>query len=422
MEIVYDKSVIVIPKHLSFDFFEEVLENSLHHTNGQIQKIIVNMGSKAGDNYCSFIYRVEIKYKERSDTSQDCSFDLPVIIKSTPASPSTDFLDDMEVFLKEKIFYYHVLPLMENLMDKKTRIFHSVRRPVNTFVFEDLNALGYKLASREKGLDETHALMVLRRLAQFHSNSVAVMKKDPTLLTCFKNGILATAAIRKEKSKFYGFIKSSCEGLIDLAKTWNGYKEIVQKMEKYSANLQEHLLKMQQPFPGEFEVLNHGDLWVNNVMFKYDVKCAPSDMVFLDYQMSIWGSPGIDLNYFFYTSLSPDLLKSKREFFIRFYYNELKTNLSKLQFAADVIPSYEELRKQITRREPFGFFANHAIYPIISIDEKLAGDSTFENFANPEFARRKFKQIFSQQKLQKMYAYTLLHFNEMKVFDKGGIL
>lgn len=234
-------------------------------------------------------------------------------------------------------------------------------------------------------------------------------------MTGFKNGILATSALKKKNSNFYGFVKSSCDGLIDLVKSWDGYEEIVRKMKHYSANLLERLLTMQQPLAGEFEVLNHGDLWVNNVLFRYDENSVPSDMVFLDYQMSIWGSPGIDINYFFYTSLSPELLKSRRDFFIRFYYNELKTNLSKLKW--NTIPSYEELRTQITRREPFGFFANHAIYPIISIGENLAVDSTFENFSNAEFARKKFKQIFSQEKLKNMYSYTLLHFNDMNVFD-----
>lgn len=66
---------------------------------------------------------------------------------------------------------------MSVLITDHSRIFYSMKSPVNTFVFEDLNALGYKLASRERGLDEIHALMVLKRLAQFHSVSVSVMEK-----------------------------------------------------------------------------------------------------------------------------------------------------------------------------------------------------------------------------------------------------
>lgn len=229
---------------------------------------------------------------------------------------------------------------------------------------------------------------------------------------------MARRAIQREDSTFYGFIRSSCVALVDLVKQWNGYEEVARKLENYVANLSGNLLNMQKRQPGEFEVLNHGDLWVNNVMFKYDshsVNTTPSDLVFVDYQMTMWGSPGIDLNYFFYTSLPVDLLISKREYFIRMYYNELKKNLSEMKYKH--IPSFEELRSLVAKREPFGFFANHAIYPIISIDKDIAGDSTFENFANPDFAKKKFKQILSQEKLINMYKYTLLHFNEMKVFD-----
>uniref|UniRef100_A0A1I8PNA5 CHK kinase-like domain-containing protein n=1 Tax=Stomoxys calcitrans TaxID=35570 RepID=A0A1I8PNA5_STOCA len=377
------------------------------------------MASKAGDNYCSFIYRVQMSFAESEEGPAKLRPPLSVVIKSTPISTAIDFLDDMKVYLKEKVFYYTVLPVIENCAARKSRfgakILHSMKKPVNTLVFEDLNVLGYTLASRELGLDERHAKLVLQRLAHFHSASVAVMEKDPELLLCFNSGILAKGAIQRDNSTFYGLIKSSCQALIDIAKTWNGYEQIAKKLELYIANLRENLLKMQEPIPGEFEVLNHGDLWVNNFMFKYNSNCELMDLVFVDYQMSILGSPAMDLNYFFYTSLPVHLLKSKREDFIKFYYAELNENLKQLKYRK--IPSYEELRAQVALRESFGFFANHAIYPIISIDQTIAADSTFENFADRDFAKKKFTQILSQQKLMDMYKYTLKHFDEMKIFD-----
>ena len=57
------------------------------------------------------------------------------------------------------------------------RLYQSLKKPINTLVFQDLGALGFGLASRELGMDETHAALVLKRLAQFHSISVMVNQK-----------------------------------------------------------------------------------------------------------------------------------------------------------------------------------------------------------------------------------------------------
>lgn len=236
-------------------------------------------------------------------------------------------------------------------------------------------------------------------------------------MKCFNSGILAKGAIERDSSTFYCLIKASCEALIDLAKSMKGYEIIAVKLENYLTNLRFKLNQMQKFQDGEFQVLNHGDMWVNNVMFKYDAQKSqePLDATFVDFQMSIWGSPGIDLNYFFYTSLPVKLLKEKRKHLIDVYYQELKTSLEEFKF--EQIPTCEQIREEVRKRELFGFFANHTIYPIISIDKEIAGDSTFENFADCEFAKNKLKQIMEQEKVKGMFAYTLLHFDEMKVFD-----
>lgn len=62
--------------------------------------------------------------------------------------------------------------------------------PVKTLVFEDLSSLGYRTASRESGMDECHAIMVLRRLAQFHSVSVVAMEKVDLTNNVWKNTYL----------------------------------------------------------------------------------------------------------------------------------------------------------------------------------------------------------------------------------------
>ena len=115
MEIVYDKSVVIIPKHLNLEFFEEIVENATQEANPLIKRMFFKMGTSPGDNYCSLIYRVLITYALSDDNSKDKN--ISIIIKSMPVTKSIDFLEDMRVFLKEKIFYNHVLPIMEIFMN-----------------------------------------------------------------------------------------------------------------------------------------------------------------------------------------------------------------------------------------------------------------------------------------------------------------
>lgn len=54
------------------------------------------------------------------------------------------------------------------------RLYQCLKQPENTLVFEDLGRLNYVMGSRESGLDETHASLVMERLAEFHAASMVL--------------------------------------------------------------------------------------------------------------------------------------------------------------------------------------------------------------------------------------------------------
>lgn len=57
--------------------------------------------------------------------------------------------------------------------------------------------------------------------------------------------------------------------MADLVESWTGYEEIAKKLRRIGETFQERCEKCIAPRIGEVKVLNHGDLWVNNCLFKY---------------------------------------------------------------------------------------------------------------------------------------------------------
>lgn len=412
-------NLVNAPESLNAEFFQDVLENSLLETYVKIKKVSFTMGSSGGDNYCSQIYRVRLTFQRKNDSLDNIS----VIVKSIPLTDHSQFLAHLRVFLKEKIFYNNVLPRMEVLMDGVKfgpRLYHTLSQPISTLAFEDLSVLGYVMADREEGLDLCHGQMVLKKLGQFHGISMVLQKKDPISMNLFRFGMVAEEAVYGSDA-FGIFFGNNIDGLIRNMSKWKGYEKILEKVKNYASNLKENLVKLQKPISGELKVLNHGDLWVNNCLFKYknspvkNGKKEVEDVVFVDFQLSIYGSPGIDINYFLYTSLQLDVLKNQRDELLKSYYHSLCETLKTHNFKE--IPSYESILIEVKRRENYGFFASFGIFPTVSMQKEQSGDNSIDNFMDEDFAKKKIEIMFASKRIEDTLKYTIKRFDEMGVLD-----
>lgn len=107
--IVKNKQNIVVPEYLNEGFFVNALEEGLREVKIVIRELDFAWGSNPGDNYCSSIYRVIIKYDSFGDDPVEGQI-ISLIVKTIPISPETQFLEDVGVFVKEKLTYTDVLP------------------------------------------------------------------------------------------------------------------------------------------------------------------------------------------------------------------------------------------------------------------------------------------------------------------------
>lgn len=125
---------------------------------------------------------------------------------------------------------------------------------------------------------------------------------------------------------------------------------------------------------------------------------------FVDYQLGYWTSPAIDLQYFFHTSLSPDLL-DKQHILVEQYYKSLTETLSALGYRG-LQPTLEQLQGQLQRRGLYGVLTSCAVLPVILVDRTNVPDAEklFRNEEDVHLSEgykeimKKFLPIFEEKR------------------------
>ena len=143
--------------------------------------------------------------------------------------------------------------------------------PVAAMVLQDLKSLGFKMAERKKGLDFNHCSLVLKTLAKYHATSVVLYEQKPELFQTLEENIFQ----EKNKSDLETYYGQRLKLLASQVITWPEYDErYATKLRKVSEIFPDYVMKITQRQDGDFNVLIHGDLWLNNMMFRYSESTA----------------------------------------------------------------------------------------------------------------------------------------------------
>lgn len=238
----------------------------------------IEPGSKTGDNYMGVIAKIQIKCKNSNKSL------INFITKSAPKNKAIRaFIPLREAYLREIYIYTTVIPEFLRLQDEKhiTNKFRSfakcytssVEEYNETLVLQNMCEFGYEMRSRHQPLDYNHALLVMKEYGKLHALSFALRELKPEvfekLAGNMEDDFFNTVEMTDQRRK--GILERSERVLNALDPIRD--KEAFEKFNIYRKKMFEMARDVvRSKVAGSYAVFGHGDGWINNLLFKYEVR------------------------------------------------------------------------------------------------------------------------------------------------------
>ncbi|XP_050296555.1 uncharacterized protein LOC126736306 [Anthonomus grandis grandis] len=338
-------------------------------------------GSTKGDNYLGIIYKITV-------TGNGGNKVLHLILKS--AHTSEHFRKEIllnKVFEREAYMYETAIASLQKFQEKYdlSQPFTGVAKFYGSnlednneaLLMENLKEYGYSLWDRMKPMDDTHVKAVFKEYAKFHAASMAFKAKEPkeferVTRVIEKNVFEMNEAFNTEE-KMEGFLKSY---LTVGAAAAEGNEKATAILEKMRKNIKQTMEDAKNRNKENFVIL-HGDCWCNNILFKYGdkTKKIPSNVCFIDWQISKLGSPVLDLSYFYCACASPDDYQNLKSN-LKTYHDTLSRYLRECDCDPDEIYSFDRFMDEWKRLVKHGIFLAFVIIKVMLTDSEDAPDIT----------------------------------------------
>lgn len=116
--------------------------------------------------------------------------------------------------------------------------------------------------------------MVLQKVAKLHASTAVLYQQKPDLFKSHKQ-----SNITENFNLLHLFYLNASASCIKFAKTFPPLQTYVEKLEKFHQRVVEGMIDVFKREDESFNVLNHGDLWINNLMFHADSSGDADDVL-----------------------------------------------------------------------------------------------------------------------------------------------
>ncbi|KPJ17456.1 hypothetical protein RR48_03866 [Papilio machaon] len=307
-----------------FEFISKVLnEQGYKGTDVNIQ----NVGKK-GDNYGSRVKRIEVTFEDGKE--------FKMIIKIAPEdSIIRDQINANDLFKNEITIFNKLLPKLREIQVKygvpdedifKYPICYGTNDELSNeiILLEDLKMRNFEMLDKTTPLSNQAVKLILKDLANFHSLSFVLRNKEPELLKNFMDTLVNAMINEKtiaQTQMFFEYTLNDLKTIFDNDR----YKNVITDVTQY---LIKGWMKLMNTDAGsKYSVIQHGDLWTNNIMFQMQ-EDQPMDCIFIDYQLSRDSLPVSDIHYLLFSCTDYQTRSKHYHEWMDYYHSELDRYLS----------------------------------------------------------------------------------------------
>lgn len=325
-----------------------------------------------GDNYGSTMLALTVDVTNATGNEFD---QLHLVAKMRPTSEV--FLEIFQIdvtFVKEAAVYSQIVPAMITLQreigfpeDEIIDVFcrcYCTRISLNpdstkvdedgVMIFENLKLAGFVTDDRRKGFNREVGEFILKKLSLFHAIPIALRLLKPEVFAPFVDKYLVQIDMDA------GLNENTIQRMMSVMQvdfTKNGVKEpLMKRMLVLIDDCRKRQANMISDEFNQYCTMLHNDLWVNNMMIKYDDNGKPMEIKFVDFQLIQMDSLVRDVLFFLLTSVSdPELAHSIEDYF-KVYFESLRLHLARLKCPNMKQFTYQSFLEEVNRVAPREFY------------------------------------------------------------------
>lgn len=241
------------------EFFEKIL-NSIYSSKCSNISVSKRSAVEDGEHYSSELLRVKVSFNLNT-SEREKSF----ILKN---SLGDNLRRSIDVFAKEIRAYNEIIPRVESFFIqngialKLAPICYKNDVRESYLVLEDLSERNYSNIDRKHGLDRHHLKHTIEKLAKWHTATA-----DITANNNFSD-LFRMAHVRIDGSAQYrSLFENAMNECINLFQDDDEMGAVVKRLSEIKDNIFEKCCLAVARNDNEYNVLTHGDLWCNNVLF-----------------------------------------------------------------------------------------------------------------------------------------------------------